>query len=123
MAIFNELLHRPLVNLLAFLYEHPAFRDFGVAIIMLTVIIRLVLFPLFHKTAQHQRINQKLQPHIKKIQETHKDNREAQTKAMMALYSEHNINPLTPILLLIVQLPILIALYQVFRDGFSRSEE
>src|SRR3989344_7727847 len=118
-TLFNELLHRPLVNLLVFLYEKVTFYDLGLAIIALTIVIRIILFPLFHKLAHHQRMTQKIQPHIKKLQETHKDSKEAQTKAIMALYGEHKINPLTPIFLLLLQLPILIALYNVFRDGFS----
>jgi len=119
-TLFNEILHRPLVNLLVFLYEHVTFNDFGLAIIALTIIIRLILFPLFHKATEHQRLTQRLAPTIKKIQEEHKGNREAQTKATMELYAKHNLNPLTPLLLLIIQLPILIALYGVFRGGFSQ---
>lgn len=118
-TIFNELLHRPLVNLLVFLYDKVTFNDLGLAIIAMTIVIRIILFPLFHKLAHHQRMTQKIQPHIKKLQEVHKDNKEVQTKAIMALYGEYKINPLTPIFLLLLQLPILIALYGVFKEGFS----
>lgn len=117
--LFNELLSRPLLNILVFLYENVAFRDLGIAIILLTIFVRIVLFPLFHKIAYHQRMTQKIQPHIKRIQEKHKENKEAQAKAMMALYGEHKINPLTPFFLLILQLPILLALYHVFIEGIS----
>lgn len=118
-TLFNELLHRPLVNLLVFLYDKVTFHDLGLAIVAMTIVIRIILFPLFHRLAHHQRMTQKIQPHIKKLQEVHKNDKEAQTKAIMALYSEHKINPLTPIFLVLLQLPILIALYNVFREGFS----
>ncbi|MBI2013458.1 MAG: membrane protein insertase YidC [Candidatus Colwellbacteria bacterium] len=118
-ALFNELLYRPFLNALVFLYENVTFGDLGLAIIALTIIIRIILFPLFHKSAHYQKITQSLQPKLKKIQKDHKDNREAQTKAMLALYSEHKINPFTPILLLIAQIPILIALFLVIKGGFS----
>ena len=62
---------------------------------------------------------QRLQPHIKKIQLDHKDNKEEQAKKLLKLYREHNVNPFSSILLLIFQLPILIAIYRVFLQGLS----
>jgi len=118
-GIFNEFLYRPMVNALVFLYESVTFGNLGVAIILLTVIIRIILFPIFYKTAKHQRVAQELQPHIKRIQEKHKDSKADQTKAMMDLYREHKINPLTPIGLIIIQIPIIYALYLVFSESFS----
>jgi len=117
-GIFRTILVQPLFNGLVLLYVHVAFEDLGIAIILLTIAVRIVLFPLFHKTAKHQKIAQQLQPEVKKIQKKHKNDREAQTKALMELYQEHKVNPLTPILLLIAQLPVLIALYRIFIIGF-----
>ena len=62
---------------------------------------------------------QRLQPLVKKIQQDHKDDREKQTRVLLDLYKEHRINPFSGILLLIIQLPVLIALYQVFLNGLS----
>ena len=118
-ALFNEILYRPLLNALVILYQYLTFYDLGLAIILLTVLIRLILFPIFHKSTKHQLLTQALQPKIKEIQQNHKDNREAQAKAILDLYSRNKLNPFTPFLLLLVQLPILIALYQVFIGGFS----
>lgn len=115
-ALFNEVLYRPFINALVFLYETIALHDLGIAIILLTLLIRLILFPLFQKAMRHQRIAQELQPHVKKIQEKHKNDKEAQAKAVFDLYGKHNVNPFTPFLLLLVQLPILFALYKVFRN-------
>ena len=113
--LFNKILYQPLFNVLVFLYQYLG--DLGVAIIILTVLIRVVLFPLFYKGAKDQAIMQRLAPKIKEIQTNHKNNREEQAKALMGLYREHKVNPLSSFLLILVQLPILIALYQVFMKG------
>ncbi len=118
-TLFNEILYRPLFNTLVFLYQYLSFGDLGIAIILLTIIIRLILFPLFHKGAKDQSVLQRLAPKIKEIQTNHKNDKEKQAKAMMDLYREHKVNPFSGFLLLIVQLPVLIALYQVFLSGFS----
>lgn len=117
--LYNEILYRPIFNALVWLYDNFAFHDLGVAIILATVITRVIFFPLFHKSLKHQRLVQELQPQIKKIQEDHKNDREKQTRAIMDLYGSNKVNPLMPFLLLIVQLPILFALYQVFVAGLS----
>lgn len=112
--LFHQLLINPLLSLLVFLYANITFHDLGVAIILLTVIVRLVLYPLFYKSLKQQHVLKKIQPHIQAIQTKHKDDRSEQGKALMALYKEHGVNPLMSLLLIFVQLPILIALYQVF---------
>lgn len=117
--MFHELLYKPLFNGLIFFYDYLSFHDFGLAIIFLTVFIQIILFPLFYKSARDQSLMQRLAPKIKDIQAHHKE-REAQAQAMLALYREHKVNPLSGLLVLfLVQLPILIALYQVFLYGFS----
>ena len=118
-AIFTEFVYRPLFNALAWLYQNVAFQDLGVAIILLTIAVRIILFPLFHKTVKHQRITQDLQPQIKAIQVKHKEDKETQAKEIIELYGKHKINPLTPILVLLIQLPIIFAVYRIFINGFS----
>ncbi|PIP46125.1 MAG: hypothetical protein COX15_01490 [Candidatus Colwellbacteria bacterium CG23_combo_of_CG06-09_8_20_14_all_42_19] len=118
-SLFNEILYKPLFNGLVLLYNSIAIEDLGLAIILLTVLIRIILFPLFHESLRHQRITQELQPYIKKIQEKYKENREAQTKAILELYSHHKANPLMPIILIIVQLPILWVLFRIFNGGLN----
>lgn len=114
--LFHLLLLDPLLRLLIFLYEGVAFHDLGVAIIILTILVRLILYPLFYKSLKQQAVLKKIQPHIQEIQTKHKEDREAQGKALMALYKEHGVNPLMSLVLVFVQLPVLIALYQVFRN-------
>ena len=117
--LFNEIFYRPLFNALIFLYEYIPGQDLGIAIIALTIFIRLILFPLFYKGAKDQAIIQRLAPKIKELQENHKNDREKQAKAMINLYREHKVNPLSQFLIIIIQLPVLIALYQVFWKGIG----
>ena len=116
--LFNEILYRPLLNLLFLAYDH-VLPDIGVAIILVTLFIRFILLPVFYKSAKDQTLIQKIAPRIKEIQQTHKDNKERQVKEMMAVYKEHKVNPFSSFLLLFIQLPILFALYRVFLGGFS----
>lgn len=118
-SFFNTILYQPLFNALVFLYQTIAFQDLGVAIIMLTVVVRVILYPLFYHSFKNQTLMQKIQPHIQKIQHEHKDNRERQAQALMELYKQHKVNPFSGFLLILVQLPILIVLYQLFLKGFS----
>ncbi|MEK7464351.1 MAG: YidC/Oxa1 family membrane protein insertase [Patescibacteria group bacterium] len=117
--LFNTYLYEPILSILVYIYNNLAFHDLGVSVILLTVLIRVVLFPLFYKGAKDQSLMQRLQPHIKKIQLDHKDNREEQAKQLLSLYKEHKLNPFSGVFLLLIQLPILIALYQVFFKGIS----
>src|SRR3990167_5608002 len=117
--LFHTLLYQPILEVLIFIYKAIAFRDLGIAIILLTVFIRFLLLPFFYRGAKDQTTIQKLQPLVKKIQQDHKDNKEKQTQALLELYRQHRINPFSSFLLLIIQLPILIALYRVFLTGLS----
>lgn len=118
--MFNILLTQPLFNALVFLYEYVTFQDLGLAIILLTIIIRIILFPLFYKSFRNQTLLQKLQPQIQKIQHDHKHDREKQAKAMLEMYRQHKVNPFSGFLLILAQLPILIALYKVFFAGLTQ---
>lgn len=118
-SFFNIILHQPLFNALVFFYNTIAFQDLGVAIIALTVMVRVILYPLFYKSFKNQTLMQKIQPHIQKIQHDHKGDREKQAQALMELYRHHNVNPFSGILLILVQLPILIVLYRLFLIGIT----
>lgn len=113
--LYNTFFFQPLLNALVFLYETVALKDLGLAIILLTIFIRIILYPLFRKSSEHQVALQQLQPKIKKIQEEHKENKEAQSQAMLALFQEHKVNPFSGMFFLLIQLPIIIALYHIMR--------
>ncbi|MFY9457950.1 MAG: YidC/Oxa1 family membrane protein insertase [Candidatus Spechtbacterales bacterium] len=117
-TIFNESLSRPLYNLLVWTYNIIPGHDFGVAIILVTVFLRVVLYPLSDKALRSQKALQNLQPKIKEIQKKLK-NKEEQARTMMQFYKEHKINPFSGCLPLLIQLPILIALYRVFLTGLE----
>jgi len=118
-TIFNEILYRPIFNALVYLYNIIPGHDFGIAIIVLTLLIRFVLYPLSRKSIESQKAMQKLQPKIKEIQEKYKNNREQQAKVMMEFYRQNKINPLSGCLPLLIQLPILFALYYAFMAGLN----
>jgi YidC/Oxa1 family membrane protein insertase len=120
--IYQQILYRPILNLLIFFYETIGWHNLGFAIILTTLFIRAVLYPFFHKGAKQQMLMQRIQPHIKKIQEKHKDDRDQQGKALMELYKEHGVNPFAGILLLLIQLPILLAFYWVVRSGVGTGQ-
>ncbi len=118
-ALYHTLISYPLLNALIALYNTIAFEDLGLAIIFLTIIIRILLYPIFQKSIRYQAAMQAIQPKLKKVQEDHKDNREEQSRAMLALYKEHKVNPFSGFFFILIQLPILIALYQLFLQSLS----
>jgi len=101
----------PLFNLLVLFYRLPFF-DFALAIIVFTVVIRTVLAPLFVRQIRSQKEMQRMQPLIREVQRKHKGNRQKVSEETMALYKEHGVNPAAGCLPVILQLPILFALYQ-----------
>jgi YidC/Oxa1 family membrane protein insertase len=118
LAIYNELLYRPILNLTIGLYD-LLFNDFGLAILALTVLVRLLIWPLTHRSLVSQRAMMELQPKIEEAKKKHKDDKEAQAKALMALYAEAKVSPFSSCLPLLVQLPLFIALYQVLSAGLK----
>ena len=116
---FHTILYQPLFNGLVLLYEYLPGHDFGIAVITLTVIIRIILSPLMIKSIRSQKALTDLQPKIQEVQKKYKEDKEKQTKEVMALYKKEKINPFGGCLPLLIQLPILIALYRVFWRGFQ----
>ena len=106
----------PLGQLLTWLYDVWP-NNYGVAIIILTVLVSLVLFPLTLKQTRSMKAMQEIQPEVKKLQKEFKDDREELNKQMMALYQERGVNPAAGCLPLILQMPIWFALYRVFRTA------
>ncbi len=97
-------------------YIYEIVPNFGAAIIILTVLVKLVTFPLNNKQIESSRRMQKLQPEIKKIQQKYKDDKEKQNKAMSEFMRENKMNPLAGCLPLLVQLPILIGVFRLLRE-------
>lgn len=120
--LFNTILYQPLFNALVLLYEYLPGHDFGIAVIVLTVLIKIIFYPLGIQAIRSQKVLSELQPKIKEIQEKFKDDKEKQGRAMMELYQKEKINPFSGCLPLLIQLPILIALYRVFWKGFQSGQ-
>ena len=100
-------------KLLTMLYGFT--HNYGFAIILLTILIRLILYPLMQKQMVSMREMQKIQPLMKKVQEKYKNDKERLNKELMALYKEHKVNPMSGCLPLLIQMPILILLFQTLR--------
>lgn len=115
-SIYEEVLYRPLANVLVFFYEAIPYHDLGLAIILLTVAIRLLLYPFVAKSLRAQREMAALGPEIKALQEKYKENKEEQAKKLMELYKERGVNPFSGCLPVLIQLPLLFALYHVFAN-------
>ena len=119
MTLYTEILYRPLLNAVVFLYDILPGHDFGFAIIVLTALIRILFFPLSIKTVRSQKALSQLNPKLQEIKKKFKDDKSAQSAETMKLYKENNINPLSGCLPLLIQLPILIGLYQAFIAGLK----
>ncbi|MBT4277625.1 YidC/Oxa1 family membrane protein insertase [Candidatus Falkowbacteria bacterium] len=118
-ALFNTVLYEPLFNLLVFLHNIIPGNDVGIAIIILTIIIKLILLPLSLQATKSQKALQDLQPKMQEVKNKYKDNKEEQAKALMELYKKEKVNPLSSCFPLLIQFPFLIAVFQVFRNGFK----
>lgn len=117
--LFNTILYQPIFNLLIGIYVVLPFKDMGIAIIILTILIKLVLWPLSKKTIEAQKKMKELQPQLTELNKQYKDNPQKKAQEIMRLYRENKANPASSCLPLLVQLPILWAVFKVFRDGLK----
>lgn len=115
--IWHTFFFDPVYNSLVFFVDTVPGGDVGLAIVLTTIIVKLILLPLSIKAVRTQKLMRELEPQLKDLKEKHKDNREEQAKAMMALYKEASLNPFASILLLFAQIPIIIALYLSVYSG------
>lgn len=111
--IFDIFIYQPLYNALIFFYNIIPGHDFGIAVILTTLVLKFLLVPLSKKQIESQKKMQELQPKIKELQEKYKNNKEQQTKAIMEFYKVNKTNPFSGCLPLIIQLFFLIAIYRV----------
>jgi YidC/Oxa1 family membrane protein insertase len=109
--MFDTLIVQPIFNLLVFIYALIPGHNFGLAIIIFTILIRLLMWPLVKKQLHHANAMRRLQPELKKIKAAAKGDRQKESKLSMELYKEKEINPFASLGIVIVQLPILLGLY------------
>lgn len=115
--LFNTILYEPIFNLFIGLYN--LIPDVGVVIIILTVLIKLALYPQTKKSIEAQKSLSELQPKMQEIKEKYKDDQQKVAMETMELYKQNKVNPLGSCLPLLVQLPVFLALYWVLRDGLT----
>ncbi len=113
-SFFNATIFQPLYNGLILLMGYIPFADAGVIVIVFTTIIKFVLLPLSIKASKSQIEMKSIEKDLQIIKDTYKDNKEELSKKTIEYYKEKGINPFAGILILLIQLPIIIGLYQVF---------
>lgn len=116
-TIFHEIFFNPIYNGLIFMLESVPFIDVGIAVILVTVIVKMILFPFSLKMVKTQLAVKQLEPEITKIKEVHKEDKQEQARQTMALYKEKGVNPFSGFLLILIQIPVIFALYWVFAKG------
>ncbi|MCR4312123.1 MAG: YidC/Oxa1 family membrane protein insertase [Candidatus Uhrbacteria bacterium] len=117
--LFFTLLYQPLYNLLVIIYNLMPWGGAGLAIIVLTLVVKGVLLPLTFRSLKAQKELQEIQPKIAEIKEAYKDDKEKQAKELMAVYKNHNVNPFASCLPTIVQLFVFLALYRALSAGIA----
>jgi YidC/Oxa1 family membrane protein insertase len=126
--MFQTFIFTPMYNLLVFLVNTIPGSEIWVAVSILTLIIKICLIPLYKKQVKDQVTIAHITPKIKALQEKYKDSKKPEDKQkmgqeMMGLYKEYKVNPLMTILILIIQFPILFALYKIFLDGVNKHSD
>ncbi len=116
-SAFHLFVYNPLYNGLIFLITVVPRHDVGLAIIALTIIVRIILFPLARRMVKTQIKIKELASEIEAIKNTHKDNNVEQSRAILALYRHNDVHPLSGLGLTLLQFPVLLAIYLVFARG------
>lgn len=119
-AFFNTYFYEPILNGLVYILNYVPFHDVGLAVIVLTIIVRIVIFPLNHHATVTQKKIKDLEPELKEVKEKYKDSKD-QSQKIMDLYKQHGINPLSlfSIFALFLQIPIFFAMYKAFAGGIN----
>lgn len=117
--LFHSFFFQPIFNLLIWLYGILPYKDIGISIILLTLLVKVVTYPLAQMQIKQQRAMQELQPKIEEIRKRLKDNQEEQAKELMELYKKEKVNPAAGCWPLLIQIPIFIALYKALNVGLT----
>ena len=118
-AFLKPIFYTPLFNLFVGLYNIIPGHDIGLVILVITLLVRLVLYPLTSSSIKAQKSMQELQPKLDEIRKKYATDKQAQAQAIMEVYKNHKVNPFASCLPMLIQLPILIALYLALRDGLA----
>lgn len=113
-STFHLIIYQPLYNALIWLVDRMPMHDMGLAVIVLTIAVRVIIYPLSRRAIESQKKMKELAPEIERLKEKHKDDPQEQSRAMFALYRERDVKPFASFGLLLVQIPIFLALYWIF---------
>jgi len=116
-SLFNTAVYTPLYNALIGLLDIIPGADVGIAVILLTIAVKLVLYPFARAAIKTQLTFKRIKPELDALKEKHSEDPQEHMKAMMSLQKEHGVNPLSSIVTIFVQLPIILGLYWVFFYG------
>src|SRR3989344_4971866 len=116
--LWDTLLYKPLINALAFVVSIVPGGDMGLAVILLTIFVKIVLFPFSQKAIKNQAAMSMMAPELDKIKKSGVS-KEEQAKLTFELYKKHKTNPFSGCLLVLIQIPIIFALYYVFFKGIN----
>lgn len=117
-SLWNTIFYEPIYNILIFIIDNITFGDVGFAIILVTIIIKLALAPLTKKSIKSQILMKRMEPELKQIKKDF-PNKEEQAKKTFELYKKYGTNPFSGCLVIILQLPVIFALYYVFYRGIA----
>jgi YidC/Oxa1 family membrane protein insertase len=112
-----DVIAKPLHFVLQFFYKH--IHNYGVAIILLTILIKIIFWPLTHKSYKSMKEMQKLQPLMAKIREKYKDNKEQMQRELMGLYKTYKVNPMGGCLPMVIQIPVFFALFRILGNSIE----
>ncbi len=118
--LYHTIVFNPLYNGLIFLMDVLPWVDAGVAIVIFTIIVKLVLFPISKKAVTTQLKMKKVEPELANLKEKYKNDKQEYARKTMELYKNNKINPFASVVLILIQLPIIFALYRVFIVGFDQ---
>lgn len=118
-SLFSEFIYRPILNLTVFIYSFVGFGDLGIAIIIMTIVIRLIFSPLSLKASRSQKQLATLAPEVEKIKAKFPSDKAVQSQEIMKLYKERKVSPLAGCLPLLIQFPILLGMYRVFLNIYK----
>jgi len=116
--LWNTIFYQPIYNILIFIIDNITFGDVGFAIILVTIIVKLVLSPLTYKSIKSQILMKRMEPELKKLKKDF-PNKEEQARKTFELYKKYGTNPFSGCLVILLQLPVIFALYYVFYKGIS----
>ena len=116
-SLFHNVFYEPLYNGLILFLNITPWYSVGLAVVFFTCLIKILMFPLSQKSIQTQFEMKKIEPELNDIKEKYKDNKQVQAEKVMQLYKDKGLNPFAGIFPMLIQLPILIALYLVFLNG------